>query len=453
MISIAFFYLSQLSAYIFSATRTPAFAFVGYEIVYFFYDRTRWWFYSIPDLPYSFGMSLLVLVLAFADKKRTTPTTFLSIGMFRWMWLVVLLHGLTYFWSQLPTVHLDAFDNYLKMAIIVTAAFKLCATREALNYYLYAYVFGTAYLGYYLLEVGRNSGARVSNFGLVDSPDVNGVAATFAPAAIFALHFFWRNKGWQKWIMVLAGAFIVNAIVLMNSRGTFLGLFIGASYYVYRLYNLSGNFKASRGQIVGMVFAGLLAMLYVLDESAIERIVGITDNIELSEEQESGSTRIYFWLAAVEMSADYPQGLGTAGFQYNAPDYIPRHVNTGTHRNRAVHSSWFQTLIEIGYLGFFLFSMMLLSAALMLRKTHRECEAKNDSDGVLTALVIQSALVAYLVSATFIDRMRAEVLYWLLAYAACAYNVYLVRVKSLLVESNPAQTTSTGELHAGQALD
>ena len=427
MISIAFFYLSQLGAYLFSATRTPAYAFVGYEIVYFFYDKTRWWFYSIPDLPYSFGMSLLVLVMALADRKRTTPTTVMSVAMFRWMWLVVLLHGLTYFWCQLPTVHLDAFDNFLKMAIIVTAAFKLCDSRQALNSYLYAYVFGTAYLGYYLLEIGRNSGARVANFGLVDSPDVNGVAAAFAPAAIFALHFFWRNKGWQKWIMVLAGAFIVNAIVLMNSRGTFLGLFLGASYFVYRLYNFGGTFKASRGQIVGMVFAGFLAMIYVLDESAIERIVGITDNMELSEEQESGSTRIYFWLAAVEMSQDYPQGLGAAGFQYNAPDYIPQHVNTGTHRNRAVHSSWFQTLIEIGYFSLFLFSMMLISAALILRKTLRICKERDDPDGVLPALVLQSALISYLVAATFIDRMRAEVMYWLLAYAACAYNVYVLR--------------------------
>lgn len=429
MLSIVFFYLSQIGAYILSLSYSPALAFVGYQLVYFFYHPTRWYYWQLPQLPYSFGMSVLVLGVAFFDRRRTSPSPMLGSAIMRWMWVVVALHGLAYFGASLPDYHWETFVNFFKLALIVTCAYKLCADKKSLDWFMYAYVFGSGYLGYYLFDIGRNSGNRVTGFGLVDAPDVNAVAAMLGPASIFALHFFWKNEGWRRWLMVIGGGFIVNALVLMNSRGAFLGVFVGAAYYVGRMYLLGDVIKVSRARIVGIVLIGLLALFRLFDQSAIERFLSIGEATELSEESETGSTRVYFWMAAFEMSKDYPFGLGSGGFVVNSPRYIPEYVNTGRSRNRAVHSTWFETLTEIGYPGLLAFCMMLFSAAVLTQRTLNRSIAIGDPNAALTALVVQAALLAYLASATFLDRMRAEALYWLVLFAACLYNVYVVQAE------------------------
>ncbi|MBK1617428.1 hypothetical protein CKO42_02940 [Lamprobacter modestohalophilus] len=429
MISIGLFFATQLSAYVLSIIYMPAFAFLGYQSVYFLHHRTRWWYWQVPDLPYSFGMSVLVLVLAIADRRRTTESSVLGSAPLRWMWILVVLYGFTYFWAVRPDAHLNSFDDFFKLVIVVTCAYKLCSNALALNYYLYGYVFGASYLGYYLLEVGRNAGERVSNFGVIDSPDVNDLAALIVPAAILALHYFFIHVGWRRILIVIRGALIVNALVLVNSRGAFLGLFAGATFYITRVYLLGKKLKISRMRVVLVVLLGLLALVQVFDETALNRILGLKEEATLTEEQQTGSTRVFFWMAAAEMSKDHPFGLGSGAFPAMSAIYIPETVNTGSSRNRAVHSTWFQTLSEVGYPGLVIFVIMILSAFSVTQKALRQTLFCDDSRGALTVLAIQACLLSYLVSVTFLDRMRAVVLYWLIMFAACAYNVYVKQAK------------------------
>ncbi|MCF7980665.1 MAG: O-antigen ligase family protein [Pseudomonadales bacterium] len=381
----------------------------------------------MPDLPYSFGISLLVLAIALFDRKRTTPTPWISSAPLRWMWMLIVMHGLATFWALLPDYHYRFFDNFLKLGIVVTAAYKLCATRKSLDYYLYAYIFGCAYLGYLLLNMGRNSGARVANFGLVDAPDVNAVAAALVPGALIALHYFLKDKGWSRWLFFVGGALTVNAMVLINSRGAFLGLILGAAYYIIRLFFLEKSVRVSRKTLLVITVMGALALVEVFDQAAIERFFGLREEARLTEGKETGSTRVFFWKAALRMSQDHPWGMGVGGFVMMSPNYIPEHVNTGASRNRAVHSSWFQTLTEVGYLGFFLFLMMIMSAGWATQKVIRYATKKHDAIAARTALALQSCLVSYIISISFLDRMRAVVLYWLIMFAACAYNIYIVQ--------------------------
>ncbi|MCF7980460.1 MAG: O-antigen ligase family protein [Pseudomonadales bacterium] len=451
MFSIGLFLASQISAYVLSFVYMPAFAFLGYQAVYFFYHNTRWWYWQVPDLPYSFGMSLLVLGLAVADRKRTTKSSVIGAPPLRWMWLLVGFYAITYIWSVRPDAHLESFDDFLKLVVVVTCAYKLCSNALALNYYLYGYVFGASYLGYYLLEIGRNAGERVTGFGVIDSPDVNDLAAVIAPAAIFALHYFLLHIGWRRILIIIGGALIVNALVLINSRGAFLGLFVGSTFYVVRVYLLGKKVNISRMRVVFVVLLGLLALVQVFDETAVRRILGLQEEASLTEEQQTGSTRVFFWKAAIEMSRDYPYGLGSSAFVAMSPNYIPDTVNTGASRNRAVHSSWFQTLTEIGYPGLFLFIMMLLSAFSVTQKALKQTLSRDDARGTLTVLAIQAGLISYLVSATFIDRMRAVVLYWLIMYAACAYNVYVKQGKQYASDTcqEKGQSAENGKLKLG----
>ncbi|MBL4705580.1 MAG: O-antigen ligase family protein [Flavobacteriales bacterium] len=149
-------------------------------------------------------------------------------------------------------------------------------------------------------------------------------------------------------------------------------------------------------------------------------------------EQESGATRLYFWIAAIDMAKDYPFGLGYKAFQAKAPDYVPIDVNTGAHRNRSVHSTWFQALSEIGYLGLFCVFAMLFSCFRATRKCKQQLFHLDNFDDYFKIVAIEAGLLTYMVGMSFMNRMTAEVLYWLILFTACAYNIYVLKPQEAL---------------------
>jgi len=342
-----------------------------------------------------------------------------------WLLLLGIYFSAVNFWAFAPTLQAFATNHFIKTIVVMFAALALCDSKRALDYYLVAFVVGAAYIGYYTLEVGRNQGNRVTGVGTVDAPDVNDMAAMLAPAAIIALHWFWQaRKGIYRLLVIAAGALIVNALVLMNSRGAYLGLLVGAAYYMLRLFMTGPNIKHFRLKVIATCLAGLLSLSIVVDQSAINRFLSLTTDADLTTEQETGSTRVFFWLAAFEMAKDFPLGRGFQSFTLNSDQYIPEGVNTGSSRNRAVHSSWFQALTEVGFPGTGLFIIMLAMTSRALIKTRRHCAGKNDISGLFTITAIEAACLSYLISMTFLDRMRAEALYWLILFASAAYQLY-----------------------------
>ena len=102
-------------------------------------------------------------------------------------------------------------------------------------------------------------------------------------------------------------------------------------------------------------------------------------------------------------------------------------MDTGYSRNRAVHSTWFEALTDIGYLGLLILILMIYSCY----KTTQACKSAlnkdEDIEKYFKIIAIQAAFISFLVSATFINRLRSEMLYWLVLYSACAYNIYVIK--------------------------
>ena len=48
-------------------------------------------------------------------------------------------------------------------------------------------------------------------------------------------------------------------------------------------------------------------------------------------------------------------------------------------------------------------------------------------DDYFKVIALQAALLSFVVAMTFLNRMRAEVLYWCILYSACAYNIYVLK--------------------------
>lgn len=427
MLHALLFLSSYVSGFYLAIFRGPIFAFVLYEVIYFFNPDHRWWSNLVPGFSYSFFSVALMGGLWLFYYKKLSRNEILIITPFKWMFLVLFLYAITSFYAVLYEPHVDALIYYSKLIFIMLMAYQICDTVRKLNYAIYGYLFGAWYISFLTFQLGRNSGNRVEGIGTVDSPDSNGIAVALAPALIFCLYYFWVKKNiYAKVLFALAGVYIANALILINSRAAALGAAIGICYFLANLFFSRFQRKFQKSTTVFIVVAGLSGFFYLADDSFFERMDSLKST-EMEASQETGATRFFFWMAAWDMAKDYPLGNGFRGFNYYAPFYIPVGVNTGASLNRSVHSSWFEALSEIGYLGLFALLMMMYSTFKLLRLCKKKLKKDAWVDEYFKMIAMEGALLTFIVGMSFMNRMRAEILYWLILYAACAYNIYVIK--------------------------
>ena len=404
----------------------PAYSFVLYEAVYFFSPLERWWSHYLPDLRYSFiAVILMFFAVLIKKSKNESRNSLLAAPQFRWMYALLILYGIASFYAVLPDEHLEALTNYLKLVIIVSIAYKLIDDARSLDYALWGYVFGSWYLSFLIFQTGRNRFGRVEGIGTVDSPDANGIAAAIAPSLVVCLYYFWvRGNAFLKFTFAFAGVFIANAIILINSRGSFLGVGIGIMFFMYYLFFSSFQRRFQKAMAIGLAVVGIAGLLYLADESFVSRVQTM-QNTEITLEEQTATSRIVFWFSAMKLARDRPFGSGYKGFNFYAPIYLPEDMDAGATRNRSVHSTWFQVLSEIGYLGLLFFVLMIYSSVKALRSCMVKLKGLDEYESYYKVIMLQAALLIFLVSMTFMNRFGAEILYWLVLYSACAYNIFV----------------------------
>lgn len=437
MLNVTLFFLTYVGGFIQAFRIAPVFAFLVYQAVYFYNPPNRWWSYLIPDIGYSFFTVALMGILYLLNKKKFDNNKLSSAPPLKYMIALICIFSIASFWAVYPISHSIFTEVYIKLGITIFLAYKLINSIKQLDYALIAYVYGAWYLSFVAFQVGRNSGNRVEGIGTVDSPDANGTAAALVPALVICLYYVWVSKGLLRKVIFLgAAAFIANALVLINSRGAFLGAALGLFYFMGSLFFTSVKAKKQKLKVLGIGFLGLIAALNVMDDSFKERIFSIAQETKVESDRETGATRTIFWLSAIKMSFDYPLGQGIKGFNYHAPDYIPSDVvvsstgdNSRASRRKSVHSTWFEVLSEVGYPGLVVFIAMIISCFKATSKVKKRLKPLGHKvrEHYYKIVCIEGALLSYMITMSFMNRMRAEVLYWCILFSACAYNLYVVR--------------------------
>lgn len=434
MVSVILFYLTFIVNTILAARVSLVFIFVLYQFYYFFNPVTKWWASYIPDIRFSFYIVLTLLILVMINWKKYAKNRIFDIPQFKYLITVVILYAIASFYAVNSASHSIALDAILTATVIIILVYKIVDTNKKLDYILWGYIASASYLGYYISEVGRRSGGRFSGAGMVDSPDANGVAAAIAPALLLCLYYFWVNHKWtKKVIFAIAGAFLATAIVQIGSRGAFLGIALGTIFFMYKLYFSTLQRKNQKLSVIFLIIFGLIGVAAVTDKVFWQRIASIeVVEKERLQETETGSTRVYFWLAAIEMAKDHPFGAGSKGFISYSHLYLPENIETGGSRNRAVHSTWFEALTEIGYAGFLAFIGLIIYCLLTLQKAANVLKHNRDADNYFKVIAIQSSFLCFIIIMTFLNRLRAEILYWLILYSAVAYNIFVLKVEQKL---------------------
>ncbi|HLV77567.1 MAG TPA: O-antigen ligase family protein, partial [Marinobacter sp.] len=398
-------------------------AFVLYQLVYFLNPDNRWWSASVPGLRYSMITVLLMMfVLVTRHRALAAKSPWSAQPASKWIVLILGMYYFMYLHAINPVAHDKFTMDFTKTVIIVAVAYKLIHSERALHAVMWGYIAGATYLGYLATVTGRNSGDRVEGIGLADGTDANDTAITLVPAAVILMYLAWMGNLKTRILCVVCGGLIANGLVLINSRGAFLGAAVGVT--VYLLYMLFSRFqkKGQRAMAIVIIVGGLAGALYVTDDQFWERMTTMQD----LEDESSGAGRMEFWWATFDMMKDHPAGLGIMGYQEISAVYMPADVR-GNVEKRAVHSSWFQLLSEIGWPGPILFFFLLVSLWKVNRKVKKQLISEGRTDEYFRVVALEVALLSYMVSASFIDRFRSEILWWMILFVAAAGNVYYLQ--------------------------
>jgi hypothetical protein len=437
MLHTLLFIGSYLGGGYFALFRAPVYAFLTYQMVYFFNPGKRWWSGSIPTLSYSFYTVALMAIVLALNWKKLKENKILATPQAKWVYLFLILHLIASNYAALPLRHELYTTFFLKLVITISIAYMLIDSIKHLNLAIIGYVFGAWYLSFYIYQIGRNSGDRVEGIGTVDSPESNGVAAALAPAIIFGIYYLWRGPNlYYKFMALIATAFTCNALILINSRGAVLGVAVGAMYFMFQLFRAKIKKGSQRAMVIVLCIGGLAGVISIADDTFLDRIITVKSESEGTKDNkdkgESGSTRVIFWMAAYELAKDHPFGTGAYGFNYFSKAYIPKDTVISEKLEsgggyKSVHSSWFSTLAEVGFPGGATLLLIFYSSFRALGKCQKVQLANNDAHGYYLMSAIKGAFITIMVCMTFLDRHRSEILYWLVLFGMASYNVYVLK--------------------------
>ena len=174
-----------------------------------------------------------------------------------------------------------------KLCVVIALAYRILDSSARLRQSLWAYLVGATYLGWEAYSVGRNSSGRVEGIGPVDSPDANGVAAAMVPAVPIILCLL-STGSWRARVgAAVCGIWIVNGLVLINSRGSFVaGTVSSASGTRVPVRIEHAERFAQRLSAALVVVAGLGGVLWLADDSFWDRMNTLN---EVEDESASGS--------------------------------------------------------------------------------------------------------------------------------------------------------------------
>ncbi|MDO6566323.1 O-antigen ligase family protein [Alteromonas sp. 1_MG-2023] len=437
MLNILLFWGTYFGGLFMAFSRAPIYAFLVYQAVYFFNPPKRWWGSSIPDLSFSYYVVVLMAVLMLFKYKELSKNKLFNVPQTKWVYLFLLTHIIAYGFASLPLKH-DIFTIYfLKLVVIVSIAYKLINSEKDLKLVIFGYIFGAWYLSFYTFQIGRNRGDRVEGIGTVDSTDSNGIAAAIAPAVVLGIYYLWSsNKLWQRVVCLISLAFLCNALVLINSRGAVLGLIVGSAYFIYNLYKGKIKAKFQKATVYGLVAIGVIGLSVIMDDGFTDRFLSLKEEAQgVNEQGETGSTRVVYWKAAFDLALDHPLGTGAYGFNYHANKYIPADTFVGRNLResggvKSVHSSWFSALAEVGFLGLLFFILMIYSCFKTAKTLKALFFKESKPYEYYFICALEGSLITFMVTMTFLDRHRAEVLYWLILFFMAAHNIYINRAKS-----------------------
>ncbi len=422
--------------------RWPLLALGAYMLTYYAHPPSRWWGVMLPDLRWSLSAAVCAVLAAYFYKS---PRNVHGKSWYQDGIIYCLLLFVGWMWIQTPWAagfadHLEGTILMTKYFVIIYVLVKLLDSPDALDFMCIVHIIGCAYFGVLARESG-SGGERLDGVGGPDVNDANTLGMQLATAAVLGAVQVLSGPLWKRGLVVICMPFILNGLVLTQSRGAFLGLAAGGC----ALFFLAP--KGRRSIIGFMGAAGVVLFLALASQTFWERMQTI-QVVEGQEREKSAESRLIIASAQLKMFAANPMGIGHRGTaalsrQYIPEEYLAKEEGVAEeNRQRSSHNTSLSILVEQGIVGAVIYIMLIRLAfkRVLSLRSGDSTDAERARISMLAA-GIGGSLVVVLVAGQFADYLRKEVLVWIYAMIVAATRVMQTYTRSLEKDA-PIQTVA-----------
>jgi O-antigen ligase len=395
----------------------PIGALFSYLWIFYNDPTTNWWGNQVPEWRYSLIAAAVAMLVSLGRRGSSvswwshTPNKIILFYAL-WMWIQTP-------WALDLTLHLDGAILFTKYAALSYVIYKIAPDERRIEWFLWAHVAGCFIFGWLAFEADVVT--RLETIGGPGVDDSNLLAAHMVTGLVAAGFLFLKTPGWRRWIAFGSLPFIMNTLILTQSRGGFLALLTAG---------LAAWYLAPTRYRKVVTIAGVLAcvLLLILSNDIFwDRIATVLHH----EDDASAESRIRFLGPQFRMFLDHPFGVGHAGNELLSPQYMPTDLLASLTGRRSAHNTFMAALVDQGIVGgLFLLGLYAWGIQAFLRMKRLDKKGLPPSLGMLRA-AIGAGLASMIVSGLFLNLLKTEVQIWLISLAT-----------SLIVLCNRAVTQS-----------
>lgn len=440
----AFFFSSCIAAF-----WNPIWGIIGYIGHYTVGPEQQWWAAPVNRLAlrYSFLLAACTAIGILLTRMNVT---------FRGGWLhsqqKLILAFLAMVWIS-TLISPETIGRYgstdhpsVKLTKVVIFTFMLChvaSNLKDLNRVIVMIMIGALVLGEKAYTMPRSafSGGRLERVGGADFSESNFLGAFLVGVLPIIGVEYLRAARYMKLLPLVTGVLVTNTLVLVRSRGAFLGLAMTAIVAV--VY--------SPKELRKTIYLGLLVAAaggyYLTDEQFFGRMSTIA--ADESERDESANQRLETWQAGIRMILDNPLGVGTGNWYQVIGKYDAKYVY------RDSHSTYIKLFAEHGLIGGGVFLCIVFNAFLTLHRVRRRSEqlpAELLREFQYLSLGFTLGLAGFLLCCFLITLLYMEALWWFLALPVCLERS-LDQAEQEWLEAHPEEDDELLEVDESDPLE
>jgi O-antigen ligase len=303
-------------------------------------------------------------------------------------------------------------------------------SRGAFNLFAVTHMIGCFWWGWDSWRDPKRVAGRLQNVGSGDSLDDNSAAAHLVTILPLTLVYLLVDKDKRfKAIALIATPFIVNTLILCNSRGAILGV-IAAMLATLGMIRKGYRMRLA---VVGVIMAA--GFLFLADPQFIARQQTTVEHSDGSSQE-----RLQTWIGGANLVKDHPFGTGGRGFHILSFRYIPEIVASHDGEQRGPHNTYVMVASEWGIAGLVAYLGYLGATLIMLNRVKKAADGHDGQEFYYwRALALQVGLIAFMITAVFCARLYAEVGYWM---CAASYALYRLQATELAEEGERVAAAS-----------
>lgn len=291
------------------------------------------------------------------------------------------------------------FPAYLFLLFIAMSSVNL----KTIHMFIFALILCALILTFKTLSL--TAVGRLTVGSSYDPNDLAQVLVTLLPLFIYKIYI---TKYKRQVLYILGLGALLVAILFTGSRGGILGLIVVSGYLLLKLSNSKKSFfKVLTIITIGSMFAMMMAPSTTVDR--FNSLFSLEDDYNVTGEK----GRLAIWGRGLTTVIDRPIGVGVGAFGSAEGRAGGRH--------KAAHNIFLQIGVELGILGFVIFSMILWRSFKVLRSINydeqtRVVEQTDISRGyALLSIILRASLLGYLVTGFFLSSGYTSLLFSIIA--------------------------------------